>query len=106
LASCVIAAISRCKNTALVVTSCLWAYLLSLLYNDALLWRLKAAVVMKSIRLHSLCAAHPKYLGEKGVLERVRGVKFMWGLFACNERVAAPALWQARLLIVLLLYWR
>jgi hypothetical protein len=22
---------------------------------------------------------------RKGVLERVRGVKFMWGLFACNE---------------------
>jgi hypothetical protein len=22
---------------------------------------------------------------RKGVLERVRGVEFMWGLFACNE---------------------
>jgi hypothetical protein len=41
---------------------------------------------------------------RKGVLERVRGVKFMWGLFACNE-LLHRRFWQARLLIVLLLYW-
>jgi hypothetical protein len=30
-----------------------------------------------------------------GVLERVSGVKFMRGIFACNELLRRPAVWQA-----------
>jgi hypothetical protein len=31
---------------------------------------------------------------RKGVMERARGVKYMWGLFACNEHTA-PKVWNA-----------
>jgi hypothetical protein len=36
---------------------------------------------------------------RKGVLERVWGVKYMWGLFACNELLHRP-FWHAGLCLV------